>query len=320
MKEIGGFLEWETYSGAEYHQEALALNSARNALRFLLRARKIRSIWLPRLLCEVIEEACRAENVEIRYYPVDATLRPVFLPEIARTEWVYLINYYGQYQKSEICEWAEQFHLILDNVQAFYTKPLDGLDTVYTCRKFFGVPDGAYLYTESVLPEELEQDSSCTRLEYLMGRFEHSANAFYGAYQQHEEQLGTLPIRWMSKGTHNLLRTIDYERAKHARENNFAYLHKGFGAVNRLNVRLPEGPYMYPLWLQNGAEIRKRLQTEKIYIPILWPNVLKSLPETEAEHQLAENILPLPVDQRYTENDMKRVLQAVFNCMEETRK
>ena len=69
MKEIGGFLEWETYSGAEYHQEALALNSARNALRFLLRARKIRSIWLPRLLCEVIEEACRAENVEIRYYP-----------------------------------------------------------------------------------------------------------------------------------------------------------------------------------------------------------------------------------------------------------
>ena len=56
MKEIGGFLEWETYSGAEYHQEALALNSARNALRFLLRARKIRSIWLPRLLCEVIEE------------------------------------------------------------------------------------------------------------------------------------------------------------------------------------------------------------------------------------------------------------------------
>ncbi|MFR7718986.1 MAG: hypothetical protein ACLU3N_10315 [Lachnospiraceae bacterium] len=216
MKEIGGFLEWETYSGAEYHQEALALNSARNALRFLLRARKIRSIWLPRLLCEVIEEACRAENVEIRYYPVDASLRPVFLPEIARTEWVYLILL-RTIPKSEICEWAEQFHLILDNVQAFYTKPLDGLDTVYTCRKFFGVPDGAYLYTESVLPEELEQDSSCTRLEYLMGRFEHSANAFYGAYQQHEEQLGTLPIRWI-KGTHNLLRTIDYERAKHARK------------------------------------------------------------------------------------------------------
>ena len=269
MKEIGGFLEWETYSGTEYHQEALALNSARNALRFLLRARKIRSIWLPRLLCDVIEEACRVENVEIRYYPVDASLRPVFPPEIARKEWVYLINYYGQYRKNEICEWAEQFRLIVDNAQAFYTKPLDGLDTVYTCRKFFGVPDGAYLYTESVLQEELAQDSSCARLEYLMGRFEHSANAFYGAYQQHEEQLGTLPIRWMSKGTHNLLRTIDYERAKHARENNFAYLHKGFGAVNRLNVRLPEGPYMYPLWLQNGAEIRKRLQTEKIYIPVL---------------------------------------------------
>lgn len=49
MKEIGGFLEWETYSGAEYHQEALALNSARNALRFLF-VPGVRSTWLPRLL------------------------------------------------------------------------------------------------------------------------------------------------------------------------------------------------------------------------------------------------------------------------------
>ena len=311
MKEIGGFLEWETYSGTEYHQEALALNSARNALRFLLRARKIRSIWLPRLLCDVIEEACRVENVKIQYYPVDASLRPVFLPEIARKEWVYLINYYGQYRKNEIAEWAEQFRLIVDNVQAFYTKPLDGLDTVYTCRKFFGVPDGAYLYTESVLQEELAQDSSCARLEYLMGRFEHSANAFYSAYQKHEEQIGTLPIRWMSKGTHNLLRTIDYEQVERARINNFAYLHKGLGAVNCLNVRLPEGPYMYPLWIENGTAVRKKLQAEKIYIPTLWPNVLQQLPESAIEYQLAANILPLPVDQRYTEVEMQRIVDRI---------
>ena len=68
---------------------------------------------------------------------------------------------------------------------------------------------------------------------------------------------------------------------------------------------------MYPLWLQNGAEIRKRLQTEKIYIPILWPNVLQQLPENAVEYQLAANILPLPVDQRYTEVDMQRIVDRI---------
>lgn len=68
---------------------------------------------------------------------------------------------------------------------------------------------------------------------------------------------------------------------------------------------------MYPLWIENGAAARKKLQAEKIYIPTLWPNVLQELPEKAIEYQLAANILPLPVDQRYTQVEMQRIVDRI---------
>lgn len=61
---------------------------------------------------------------------------------------------------------------------------------------------------------------------------------------------------------------------------------------------------MYPLYIPNGLQIRKKLQKEKIYIPILWPNVLKDCNRYDLEYKMACNILPLPIDQRYTEHEM----------------
>lgn len=139
MKEIGGFLELELNHGSEFHEQGIALNSGRNALRYLIRGRKIKRIWLPKLLCSAISDTCKEENVEILYYLIDKQLRPV-LPQGLEGDWLYLINYYGQYSVEEIRHLGQIYkNIIVDNVQAFYTKPIDGLDTIYTCRKFFGV-------------------------------------------------------------------------------------------------------------------------------------------------------------------------------------
>lgn len=42
MKEIGGFLEWETYEGKELHNNCIALNSGRNCLRYLIKTKNIK--------------------------------------------------------------------------------------------------------------------------------------------------------------------------------------------------------------------------------------------------------------------------------------
>ena len=301
----------ELNHGSEFHEHGIALNSGRNGLRYLIRGRTIKRIWLPKLLCSAISDTCKEESVEILYYSIDKQLRPV-LPQSLEGDWLYLINYYGQYSVEEIRHLGQIYkNIIVDNVQAFYTKPIDGLDTIYTCRKFFGVPDGGYLYTDCTLSKILQKDESYDRLTFLAGRLERSANEFYSAYRENEQRIDELPLRRMSMVTQNLLRGIDYERIKKDRERNFSYLHENLRSINQLELCLPDGPYMYPLLVKDGAEIRRSMQEKRIYIPTLWPNVLQECPIDSLEYQYATDILPIPVDQRYDVGDMETIVDEI---------
>jgi dTDP-4-amino-4,6-dideoxygalactose transaminase len=117
----------------------------------------------------------------------------------------------------------------------------------------------------------------------------------------------------MSKLTENLLHGIDYSSIKAKRTENFAALHKAFKAVNKLNLIVPEGAFMYPLYVDNGSEIRKQLQKQKIYIPTLWPDVFDICNENDLEYSMAKNILPIPVDQRYDTKDMEYIVDIIKN-------
>lgn len=119
----------------------------------------------------------------------------------------------------------------------------------------------------------------------------------------------------MSMVTKNLLRGIDYEQIKKERERNFGYLHEHLRTINRLELCLPDGPYMYPLLVKDGAKLRMSLREKNIYIPTLWPNVIESLTPEEIEYGLAEDILPLPCDQRYDLKDMQYLAKEVYRCL-----
>ena len=81
------------------------------------------------------------------------------------------------------------------------------------------------------------------------------------------------------------------------------------GGINKLNITVPEGAFMYPLYIENGSEIRKKLQQMKIFVPTLWGDVFDNCDENCLEYTYAKNILPLPVDQRYDARDMGYILE-----------
>ena len=59
--------------------------------------------------------------------------------------------------------------------------------------------------------------------------------------------------------------------------------------------------------------LKKALTKEKIYVATLWPNVFETGLDTEID--LTENILPLPCDQRYSEDDMMRVADTIIRLL-----
>lgn len=309
MKEIGGYIELDQYRLPMLHEKAIKLNCARNCLAYLIETKNIIKIALPKFLCNSIFDVCKKYKLEVSVYSIGHDLKPKNL-RIHNDEWLYLVNYYGLLSNEYIQEMREKYHkIIVDNTQAYFQKAVNGIDTFYTCRKFFGVPDGAVLYTDTRLERNLHRDCSFEKMRHILGRYELCASDFYDDYVEQEKSFADAPIKLMSGLTQNLLHALDYDAIQKQRIDNFAYLHAKLRNMNKLLIPIiPDGPFMYPLYIRNASEIRKALQRQKIYIPILWPNVLELCKRNELEYELTENVLPLPVDQRYTREDMEYLL------------
>lgn len=316
MKEYGGYIEFENNYGNMFHENAIALNCGRNALAYLCEAKKIKKLYLPYFLCSSVPNLCEKIGVEYSYYHIDKKFKPLFEQELGENEWLYIVNFYGQLDNDYISVWKQRYNrVIVDNTQSYYQLPIEGVDTFYTCRKFFGVADGAFLYTDKKLNQEIPLDESFERMHFLLGRYERSANEFYGEYVANNKLFATEPLKRMSRLTNNLLHGIDYEMVAKKRQNNYDFLNTEFQGTNELQLKSVYGAFMYPLLIQNGSLLRKELQKEKIYIPTLWPNVLEECQSDSLEYYYAANILPIPIDQRYGKEDMRYLVEVVKNAI-----
>lgn len=315
MRELGGYLEFEALAQNEYYKDAIRLNLARNAFALFAKEKGVKKVFLPYFLCSSVSDTCVRDNIPFEFYHTDKSFLPVFDKTLLENEYLYIVNYYGQLSSEDIQKFKSTYkNIIVDNVQAFFTKPEKDTPTIYSCRKFFGVPDGAYLVSD-VTPSAIDKDVSADRVKHLFGRFDGpSATDYYPDFLNNEEVFDSLPTMQMSASTKNILGAIDYQRVIGARNDNWNILHSKLKNINGLNLHTPDGPYMYPFYVKNGGELRPILAKEKIFIPTLWPNVLSS-DASDAEKDYSKNILPLPIDQRYNDDDMARLLDVLLKII-----
>ncbi|WP_288522045.1 hypothetical protein [uncultured Holdemanella sp.] len=306
MKEIGGYIELDTYTGQMVHDDGIKLNCGRNALAYIIKAKNIKKIHMPKFMCDSNDKVLSENGVEVVHYSIGLDFKPQIKDHDG---WLYIVNFYGQLSNEYIRSLGK--NIIVDNAQAYFQEPITDIDTLYTCRKFFGVPDGAILYTDKLI-EVNERDESYKRMNFLLGRFERNADEFYQEYVDNNRVFKNEPLKTMSKLTENLLHGIDYQVIKKRRTQNFSYLDMKLASINKLKLNIPNGAFMYPLYLEKGFEIRKKLQKLKIFIPILWPAVFNICSEDELEYDMAKNILPIPVDQRYTIQDMEYIVNMIM--------
>ena len=307
--EIGGYFEFENLIHNEYYPELIALNTARNAVAYLIETKNIKKLFIPTFLCDSIFKLCEREGCEYEFYEVGSDFYPIFDRPLLDNEWIYIVNYYGQIN-NEVELKNKYKRIVFDNVQAFFQKPSNGIDTLYSCRKFFGVPDGAYLASDHKIV--LEQDISKDRMKHILGRYEKTAQKYYDSYVENEESYVNLPVRKMSKITHNILGAIDYESVKKKRNENFQYLYDRLQRSNLINVRKVEGAFAFPFYCKSGLEIKKKLVSKGIFIATLWPTAIEF---GGLAKDYSENILPLPCDQRYSIDDMKVMVDEVVKLL-----
>ncbi|WP_181304260.1 hypothetical protein [Rufibacter sp. XAAS-G3-1] len=311
---IGGYFGFEFKRRGLYYPDLLALNSGRNALEYILLAREYKKVYIPYFTCDVMLEPLLKHNISYEFYSVNEKLEIDKLPLLQESEALLYTNYFGL--KSLYAESLKQKinRLILDNAQAFFSHPLQQVDTIYSPRKFFGLPDGAYLASEARLGTTFDKDAnSVERCSHLLLRLDIGAEGGYAAFQKNDSSLIGQPIQLMSELTTNLLSGIDYEWVRERRNQNFLFLHDKLQVYNEFKwIKSSDvnGPMVYPFYFYDPG-IRQKLIDDKIFIATYWSNVFNWAAENSIEYNAATYLLPLPIDQRYNRQDMERIVYKI---------
>ena len=315
---IGGYFELENRFESEYYPNLIRLNTGRNCLEYILRARDYKKVYLPEYSCDAIMEPILKLGLEYEKYAITKQLEPEKLIHPKENEAFLAINYFGLKGRYMTYLTRRLHNLIIDNSQAFFEVPLKGFDTFYSARKFFGVADGAYLSTDNAPYMEFKQEVSWKRSEHLLRRLENGPNDGYRAFKRNEEYLQGKEIKLMSDLTYRILSGIDYSAVKGRRNRNFQYLHLKLKNLNGLSFNDSDidGPMVYPFYVEND-DLREELIQQNVYVASYWPNILEKMESDKLEYKLAKYLIPLPIDQRYGLLDMDRMCKLITSFLQQ---
>lgn len=320
MKEYGGCLPLELniingdlFPGFDH----VALNSGRNAIAYAALAGKFKICYIPYYTCKTVEAGLNDVGVEIRYYNIDSDFMPITPTDgfDDRALFVYT-NYFGiMTHAMQMDIIAEHSHVLFDNTQGFFTKPMRGTYSAYSCRKFFGVPDGAYLVADELPRLDLPTGHSAEAAGFLLQSIEDGPNAAYGISKANEEHINDEGMAYMSPLTSALMSAINFQSVNDRRVENFKKLHELLGEFNELDIHIENGaPMVYPLLIAKDG-VRETLVENHIFVPRWWRWIMESKDTNDFEKHLSQYLVPIPVTQNYDINDMEYIAGVVRNII-----
>lgn len=318
---MGGYLPLELNEGKEYFSDIdesyiSRFNSGRAALYVALQYLRPKRVWVPVFYCPDVIRMLEQVSIEIKYYYIDEELMPKNL-NCHEGDAIIVVNYYGILDRKIFNFIINKNNIIIDNSMAFFCKPIlrPGIYNVYSCRKFIGVSDGAYLIGEKFECTITKMITSYQTSSFLLKSLECGTNAAYEENRENEEHLKN-NYATMSYLTRRILQNADYATIKEKRKRNFMYIHQKLNKFQKLNFSLDgEYPYCYPLYLD--ADIRTQLISNHIYIPTIWKECIDKELESLPEGKYSKYIHCLPVDQRYDQTDMEYMCKVIQVLMEE---
>lgn len=206
-------------------------------------------------------------------------------------------------------------------------------EEVFTCRvgsirKWFPIPDGGFLDA----PIEVDGCSLPYESFYLPQLVAMKLRAKY--FETGDAELKALSIQLnkyavrhareplsahaVSDYTLAALENVNVEGCIETRLDNFSTLLNGL--VDCLNVTLPirdmrrlaGAPLYFPLYVHGSREaFQSQIAARAVYAPILWVPASGDVLVDDTVRMIYDRILAIPCDQRYSREDMLRVVEAI---------
>jgi hypothetical protein len=289
----------------------MLLQSGRACLRVILETERPGRLVVPFYVCDAVLDVPRALGVPIVYYHLDPVLDPQ-LPNISETDLVLVVDYFGLHCKLEEEHSVLGHRLVVDQSQALFAGGSSESWRFTSARKWFGVPDGAFLWGPRQLSIPMPAASS-GRPNHLIERLWGDASLAYESYRAAEESFG-LAVAPISRTSILLLGGVDVDAVKLTRRKNFVDLNERLGDHNCLNLNLApdQVPFCYAM-LPQRAISKRDLASDGIFVPSFWEDcVRRANTDFSWEIDLSQRLLPLPIDHRYGPEEMERIAEHVL--------
>ena len=202
-------------------------------------------------------------------------------------------------------------YVIIDNTHDFFNKDNYSVDVIYNYRKYFGVPDGACIVSNDLIPNsKYSKGKSLDKVIEMLSRDETGQYFHYPTFLEADKHFRNEDLCYMSNFTENYLRAIDYETVLKNRLRNYEMLYESLKKYNQLDLSSKQLTYMYPLFVSDGESLRAYLKSNNIYSLRLWANINWNGANTD-EITKADNMVLLPIDQRYSDNEMEYIASVI---------
>lgn len=329
---------------------AVLLGSGRDAIEYAIsdiesKKKVNKRVLLPAYTCDTVIIPFEAAGYDIAFFHIDKQLNILAdefynLAENFRPDIILFHTYYGYDGFSEIRPKLEEYKnkgisVIEDMTQSLFLD-MNGYGANYyvgSLRKWFPVADGGFCLPcngtgqrKELLDCRLKENSIYVstktkamelKRRYLDEGFDDKAE-FLALNKRAEELLDKkTQIFGMSHEAMKYLGSADTDEILKIRTDNFEVLKRGIRNIEWLDNLMPENavaPLYYAVCVKMKREyIQEEMKKKNVFLPVLW-----SIPKSAAvflndeEKYIYDNMLAIPCDHRYNENDM----QYIINCME----
>ena len=123
----------------------------------------------------------------------------------------------------------------------------------------------------------------------------------------------------MSSFSSKLLRKANLKNNQIRRFANYKYLLDNIKEKENCKMfcnnieAITTAPLYFMLYVENRSDLQRKLAEHHIYAPVLWPVVYDEVLVNDTVKCLYDHLLAIPIDQRYDENDMQKVVDLINN-------
>ena len=301
--------------------------SGRSALKSIIRELKgYHTVALPDWCCDSLIKPFVESGFSISFYPVRAGKRELDIEGFLDNDVILIMDFFGYgFNRLDLADFKGI--VIRDLTHSIFTKSNKDDAHYYfgSLRKWCGVRTGGYGWTgdnhrlESIPCDEyyynLRNNAMKKKEEYIGGKGE---KTYLSDFALAEEYLENADIQTGDSRDVKLIHYLDISSIFDTRRRNAEVLRNAFcDWLVFSEMKDEDCPMFVPVVVPEGKrdDLRKHLIDKEIYCPIHWP--LSSYHRLEDKClDFYNSELSLVCDQRYTEEDMKRMAEIINSYME----